>query len=189
MAILSMYMSGALSRPPRSAMASTASALGIALAQMRGALERIDGDVDLGARRRGADLLADVEHRRLVHLAFADDDAALDGRPGPARGAWHRRRPCRRPSRRRGPRQRAAAIAALRSRAHLEHQTRSSPVLPQPSILSCIPALRDLSRRRALHIQYHSFSIRIICGFWIDMAVPLDGLRAPRGSPPRWSRA
>ena len=42
-----------------------------------GALQRIDGDVDLGAVA-GADLLADVEHRALVHLAFADDDAAPD---------------------------------------------------------------------------------------------------------------
>ena len=42
------------------------------------ALERIDGDVDLGSLAR-ADLLADVEHRRLVHLAFADDDSAANG--------------------------------------------------------------------------------------------------------------
>ena len=38
-------------------------------------LQRIDGDVDLG--RVGvavAHLLADVEHRRLVALTFADDD-------------------------------------------------------------------------------------------------------------------
>src|SRR4030095_5122851 len=34
MAILFMYISGALSSPPRSAMASTASAFGMALAQM-----------------------------------------------------------------------------------------------------------------------------------------------------------
>ena len=34
MAILFMYMSGALSSPPRSAMASTASAFGMALAQI-----------------------------------------------------------------------------------------------------------------------------------------------------------
>ena len=54
-------------------------------AQVR-ALERIDRDVDLRAaprpRRpspwRHADLLADVEHRRLVALAFADDDGAVD---------------------------------------------------------------------------------------------------------------
>ena len=47
-----------------------------------GALERVDGDVDLGravlAAAR-ADLLADVEHRRLVALALADDDPAVDG--------------------------------------------------------------------------------------------------------------
>jgi hypothetical protein len=49
------------------------------------ALERIHGDVDLrveaAVRRlvRHADLLADVEHRRLVALALADDDVAVDG--------------------------------------------------------------------------------------------------------------
>ena len=41
------------------------------------AFERIDRDIDFGALA-GADLLADVEHRRLVHLAFADDDGAPD---------------------------------------------------------------------------------------------------------------
>ena len=49
-----------------------------------GALERIDGDVHLraGVRVAGlgahADTLADVEHRRLVALALADDDGAVD---------------------------------------------------------------------------------------------------------------
>ena len=54
-------------------------------AQVR-ALERIDGDVDLrkaagrpvAQRVRQADLLADVQHRRLVALALADDDRAVD---------------------------------------------------------------------------------------------------------------
>ena len=46
--------------------------------------QRIDGDIHLRiaapVRRlvRRADLLADVEHRRLVALAFADDDRAVD---------------------------------------------------------------------------------------------------------------
>ena len=48
--------------------------------------ERIDRDVDLRERAAGraahrvrqADLLADVQHRRLVALAFADDDRAVD---------------------------------------------------------------------------------------------------------------
>ena len=57
-------------------------------AQVR-ALQRIDGDVDLG-RVRGAvaHLLADVEHRRLVALALADDDAAAHVQV--AEGAAHR---------------------------------------------------------------------------------------------------
>ena len=42
----------------------------------RRALERVDGDVDL-RRRAVADLLAVVEHRRLVLLALADDDDAV----------------------------------------------------------------------------------------------------------------
>ncbi len=54
-------------------------------AQVR-AFERIDGDVDLVelARRiavrllRHADFLADVQHRRFVALALADDDRAVD---------------------------------------------------------------------------------------------------------------
>ncbi len=51
-----------------------------------GALERIHGDVDfVGCAAdpvrllRETDLLADVEHRRLVALAFADHDGAVDG--------------------------------------------------------------------------------------------------------------
>ena len=55
-------------------------------AQVR-ALERVDGDVDLRERDGGAaalervrhpDLLADVEHRRLVALSLADHDRAVD---------------------------------------------------------------------------------------------------------------
>ncbi len=56
-------------------------------AQVR-ALEGINGDVDLGVangswatdvlRMDHADLFADVEHRRLVTLALADDDRAVD---------------------------------------------------------------------------------------------------------------
>ena len=58
---------------------SDAASMVIALARpMRNevrALERIDGDVDLRlAGHADAHLLADVEHRRLVALAFADDD-------------------------------------------------------------------------------------------------------------------
>ena len=47
------------------------------LGAQRRAFERIDGDVDLRARL-GADLLADEQHRRLVHLALADHDRAVD---------------------------------------------------------------------------------------------------------------
>ncbi len=47
------------------------------LGAQRGAFERVDGDIDL---RTGidADLLADEQHRRLVALALADHDGALD---------------------------------------------------------------------------------------------------------------
>ena len=52
---------------------------GLAVGDEVGALERVDRDVDLRADAPivvvlAADLLADVEHRRLVPLAFADDD-------------------------------------------------------------------------------------------------------------------
>src|SRR6185312_11082500 len=40
-------------------------------------LERIDGDIDIGPVA-DADIFADVEHRALVHLAFADNHAAID---------------------------------------------------------------------------------------------------------------
>ena len=42
------------------------------------AFERIERDVDLGAAAE-PDLLADIEHRRLVALALADHDGAVDG--------------------------------------------------------------------------------------------------------------
>ncbi len=61
---------------PRLDSAITASALGMPLRRQRRALERIDGDVDL-RRRAVADLLAVVEHRRLVLLALADHDDAV----------------------------------------------------------------------------------------------------------------
>jgi hypothetical protein len=51
--------------------------VGHVLGGQRGAFQRVERDVDLGAVAV-ADLLADVEHRRLVALAFADDDDALD---------------------------------------------------------------------------------------------------------------
>ena len=41
------------------------------------ALERIDRDVDLRANT-STDLLADVQHRRFVTLAFADDDPTVE---------------------------------------------------------------------------------------------------------------
>ena len=55
--------------------------VGLAVGDEVRALERIDGDVDRGRRLAGldalsADLLADVQHRRLVALALADDDRA-----------------------------------------------------------------------------------------------------------------
>ena len=52
--------------------------IGAALGGDRRPFERVEGDVDRRAVS-GADLLADVEHRRLVALAFADHDRAVDG--------------------------------------------------------------------------------------------------------------
>ena len=48
-----------------------------ALGGDRRALQRIERDVD--GRAAGADLLADEEHGRLVALALADHDGAVDG--------------------------------------------------------------------------------------------------------------
>jgi hypothetical protein len=51
--------------------------IGQALGGDGGALQRIEGDVDLGhAALAQADLLADIEHRRLVALALADHHGA-----------------------------------------------------------------------------------------------------------------
>ena len=47
------------------------------LGAQRRAFQRIDRDVDLEAAL-GADLLADEQHRRFVHLAFADHHRAVD---------------------------------------------------------------------------------------------------------------
>ena len=75
---------------PRGAAASTAIAFGAPIAHRFVPSSGIDRDVDLRetrvdlvparrARLGQPELLADVEHRRLVALAFADDDRAVDG--------------------------------------------------------------------------------------------------------------
>jgi hypothetical protein len=51
--------------------------VGHVLGGQRRAFQRVERDIDLGAVAI-ADLLADIEHRRFVALAFADDDDALD---------------------------------------------------------------------------------------------------------------
>jgi hypothetical protein len=92
-AIFCMYVSGAFRNWPSSAIAMTLIASGGAgRAQVR-ALERIDRDVDprrvgVVVEPAGADLLADVQHRRLVALAFADHHGAadVDGVEGAAHG-------------------------------------------------------------------------------------------------------
>ena len=63
---------------PRSESAIVAMAFGKTLRAQLGSLERIHGDVHLG-RRAVADVLAVVEHRRLVLLALADHDDAVHG--------------------------------------------------------------------------------------------------------------
>ncbi len=65
------------------------------------ALERIERDVDLAAAFAGADLLADIEHRRLVALALADHHRTLDGKAVQRLCAWRRPRPGPPPSRHR----------------------------------------------------------------------------------------
>ena len=131
----------------------------------RGAFERIDGDVDFRAFA-GADLLADVEHRRFVHLAFADHDRAADRRRGRVRGAWRRRRPCRRPSRCRGrasarrrwppPRSRAP----LRARARAQAQAAGCPcpcIIPRAAAAGqCFAADRLPSRRLSPSPRYNA---------------------------------
>ena len=74
----SRYVSGAWVRPPFSDAARTVIAFALAVGDEVRALERIDGDVDLGdvVLVVPADLLADEQHRRLVALALADDDRA-----------------------------------------------------------------------------------------------------------------
>ena len=47
------------------------------LGAQRRALQRVDRNVDLEAGL-GADLFADEQHRRLIHLALADDDGPVD---------------------------------------------------------------------------------------------------------------
>ena len=51
-----------------------------------GSLQRIQSDIHLRSPR--TDLFTDVEHRRLVSFAFADDDSAIDGEG--VEGAAHR---------------------------------------------------------------------------------------------------
>ena len=62
---------------PASAIAITAIEPGMSLAQSVVPSERIDRDV-APSGPAVADLLADEEHRRLVALALADDDRAVD---------------------------------------------------------------------------------------------------------------
>ncbi len=81
-----MYRSGACSSPSRFEAASTAMAFGAPVAHRfvpSSGSTAMSTCGNPGGRRaahrvRHADLLADVEHRRLVALAFADDDAAVD---------------------------------------------------------------------------------------------------------------
>ena len=87
---------------PRSATAMTVIAPGMPERGKPRALERVDGDVDLGPEAC-ADALVVEQHRRLVLLAFADHDDALhrhgvDHPPHQVDGRARRRRSCR-PSR------------------------------------------------------------------------------------------
>ena len=75
----SMYVSGACSSPPGSETAIDASAFGVPFATRFVPSSGSTAMSTVGAVTRGPpDLLADVEHRRLVALALADDDRAVD---------------------------------------------------------------------------------------------------------------
>ena len=52
----------------------------------RGPFQRIQRDIHF--RSPGTDLFTDVEHRRLIPLAFSDDDGSIDGEG--VEGATHR---------------------------------------------------------------------------------------------------
>jgi hypothetical protein len=53
--------------------------VGAGLGGDRCAFERVERDIDLGSGADGAaDLLADIQHRRFVALALADDDGAVE---------------------------------------------------------------------------------------------------------------
>ena len=69
-------MSGACNRPPRSA-GQHRQSIGHGLRTNGCAFERINGDVD-GRSLACADLLADIQHWRFIHLALADNDEAVD---------------------------------------------------------------------------------------------------------------
>ncbi len=88
-AILFMYVSGAFRNCPCSAIATTASASPRPFAHR---LVPSSGSTAMSISGASAvavaDLLADVQHRRLVALALADDDAAADVHV--AEGAAHR---------------------------------------------------------------------------------------------------
>lgn len=47
-----------------------------ALGEQRGALDRVDGDINFG-RIAGTHLLADIQHRRFVLFSFADHHHAI----------------------------------------------------------------------------------------------------------------
>ena len=81
------------------------------LGAKRRAFERRDAEIDAGTDAR-ADFFADIEHRRGVVVALADHDAAAHGKLATAPRASPRPPRDRRPSRRRVPRNLAAATAA-----------------------------------------------------------------------------
>ncbi len=109
--------------------------VGLAAGDERGALERVDGHVELGAGAR-ADVLAVVQHGRLVLLALADHDHALHVDRREHDRASRRPRPDRRRSSRRsrpsGRRRSRPPRSRARVRARGSGQGSSSRERPYP---------------------------------------------------------
>ena len=164
MAILFMYMSGACKQPAPLGDCEHREGVRHGFRADCRAFERIDRDVDLGTFA-DADLLADVEHRRLVHLAFADDDGApdLDAPEFPAHcvdGGLVGSLFVAAPAQLRGCDRRR-----FRHARDFEHQNALKPrtVLPV-RLIDAVHVLPFRAQQALNCTEFYSSSMRIICG-------------------------